>query len=100
MSSALPFYPVKNPDGTYFLFNNSDATFKTNPVMMQDLLKWQTVENRVLLGGAVDYEIIKNLTARVQGNYDYQDLTDDQYRPEELNRNISPSNPASTSARD
>ncbi|MFY8190603.1 MAG: SusC/RagA family TonB-linked outer membrane protein, partial [Bacteroidia bacterium] len=33
MSSALPFYPIRNPDGSYFLFNNSDAGFRTNPLM-------------------------------------------------------------------
>jgi len=84
LSSALPFYPIKNPDGSWFLFNNSDAGFKTNPVMIQELYKWQTIENRVLLGGSVDYEILPNLIARVQGNYDYQDLTDDKYVPLEL----------------
>ena len=99
MSTAMPFYPVKNPDGSYFLFNNSDASFKSNPVMIQDLYKWQTIENRVLLGGAADYEITKNLTAHIQGNYDYQDVTDNQYGPQELMKVVKPSSPFSFSSR-
>ncbi|MCU0422516.1 MAG: SusC/RagA family TonB-linked outer membrane protein [Bacteroidia bacterium] len=86
MSSALPFYPVRNPDGSYFLFNNSDASFRTNPVMMLDLYKWQTVENRSISNLAVEYEVIKNLKLRVQGNYDYQSIGDDSYAPAELNK--------------
>ncbi len=100
MSTAMPFYPVYNPDGSYFLFNNSDANFKSNPVMMQDLYKWNTVENRVFLGGAADYEIIKNLTARIQGNYDYQDVTDNQYGPQELMKVVTPGTPNSRSRRE
>ncbi len=86
MSSALPFYPVRNPNGSYFLFNNSDAGFKTNPVMMLDLYKWVTNEQRTISNLAFDYNITKNLKARVQGNYDFQSISDDQYAPEELNK--------------
>lgn len=86
MSSALPFYPIKNPDGSYFLFNNSDAGFRTNPVMMLDLFKWVTKEQRAINNIAFDYNITKNLKARVQGNYDYQGISDDQFAPQELNK--------------
>ena len=86
MSSALPFYPVRNPNGTYFLFNNSDAGFRTNPLMMLDLYKWVTNEQRTIGNLAFDYDITKNLKARVQGNYDYQSISDDQFSPQELNQ--------------
>jgi len=86
MSSALPFYPVRNPDGSYFLFNNSDAGFRTNPVMMLDLFKWVTNEQRTISNLAFDYNVTKNLKARVQGNYDYQNISDDQFSPQQLNR--------------
>lgn len=86
MSSALPFYPVKNPDGSYFLFNNSDAGFRTNPVMMLDLYKWQTKEVRSINNMALEYTISKNLKARVQGNYDFQSIGNDEFVPEELYR--------------
>lgn len=86
MSSALPFYPVRNPDGTYFLFNNSDAGFRTNPVMVMDLFKWVTNEQRTISNMAFDYSITDDLKVRVQGNYDYQNISDDQFAPQELNR--------------
>lgn len=86
MSSALPFYPIRNPDGSYFLFNNSDAGFRTNPVMMLEQYKWQTVENRFITNASAEWEIIDGLKARVQGNYDYQSIGDDNYAPELLNR--------------
>lgn len=86
MSSALPFYPVKNTNGSYFLFNNSAADFKTNPVMMLDLYKWTTNEMRAINNIAFDYTITKNLKARVQGNYDFQNISDNQFSPEELNK--------------
>lgn len=87
MSSALPIYPIKNPDGTYFTFNNSDAAFRTNPVMMQELYKWETRELRTINSLSLDYEPVKNLTVRVQGNYDFQNIADDTYSPAELLRN-------------
>lgn len=86
MSSALPFYPIRNPDGSYFLFNNSDGSFKTNPVMMLDLFKWETKEIRSINNLALEYQIIKGLKARVQGNYDYQNIGDDRFVPEQLQR--------------
>lgn len=86
MSSALPIYPVRNPDGTYFTFNNSDAGFRTNPVMMQDLYKWETRELRSINSMSLDYQVLKNLTVRAQGNYDYQNIADDNFSPAELLR--------------
>ncbi len=86
MSSALPFYPIRNPDGSYFLFNNSDAGFRTNPIMMLEQFKWVTNEQRTIGNMAFDYEITENLKARVQGNYDYQHISDDQFAPQELTR--------------
>jgi TonB-linked SusC/RagA family outer membrane protein len=86
MSSALPFYPIRNPDGSYFLFNNSDAGFRTNPLMMMEQFKWVTNEQRTIGNIAFDYDITNNLKARVQANYDYQHISDDQFAPQELTR--------------
>ncbi|MFN9519439.1 MAG: SusC/RagA family TonB-linked outer membrane protein, partial [Bacteroidota bacterium] len=86
MSSALPIYPIRNADGTYFTFNNSDAAFRTNPVMMQDLYKWETRELRSINSISLDYQVIKNLSVRAQGNYDYQNIADDNFSPAELLR--------------
>ncbi|MDX5319763.1 MAG: TonB-dependent receptor [Bacteroidota bacterium] len=77
MSTALPIYPIKNEDGTYF-------TGGTNPVRVQDLFRWRTVENRAINGIFMEYYPIKNLTVRLQGSYDYMDITDRTYEPREL----------------
>ncbi len=86
LSSALPFYPIKNPDGSYFLFNNTDGGSKTNPVMVLDLYRWKTREIRTINNIAFDYNITRNLKARVQGNYDYQNVGDDAFVPAELRK--------------
>ncbi|TNE78548.1 MAG: TonB-dependent receptor [Bacteroidetes bacterium] len=77
MSTALPIYPVRNEDGTYF-------TGGTNPVRTQELFEWRTVENRAINGVYMEYYPIKNLTVRLQGSYDYMDITDRTYEPKEL----------------
>ena len=87
LSSALPFYPVKNPDGSYFLFNSTDGgNNRTNPVMALDLYRWKTREIRTINNLAFEYNITKNLKARVQGNYDYQSVGDDVFIPAELRK--------------
>jgi len=77
MSTALPIYPVRNPDGTFF-------TNGANPVRVRELLDWRTVEQRTVNTLSLDYNPIKNLTFRVTGGVDYLDLREDQYRPQEL----------------
>lgn len=77
MSTALPIYPIYNEDGTYF-------TGGSNPVRVRDLLQWRTVEKRFINGAFLEWYPVKDLTLRVQGNYDYMDLTDYTYEPKEL----------------
>lgn len=77
MSTALPIFPVYNPDGSYF-------TGGDNPVRIQELKKWQTVENRFLNGIGVDYNLTDDLMLSVKGNYDHMNLVDDQYDPQKL----------------
>lgn len=77
MSTALPIFPIKNDDGTWF-------TGGSNPVRDRTLKQWRTYENRLINGAFVEYTPIKNLILRAQGSYDYMDLTDFQYEPREL----------------
>lgn len=77
MSTALPIYPIKNEDGTWF-------TGGSNPVRIQELFKWRTVENRAINGGFIEWYPIKDLTIRAQASYDYMDITDRTYEPKEL----------------
>jgi TonB-linked SusC/RagA family outer membrane protein len=77
MSTALPIFPVYNADGTFFQGGD-------NPVRIQELKKWQTVEDRFINGLNMDYRINDEFNVIVRGNLDYMVLTDDQYDPSEL----------------
>ncbi len=77
MSTALPIFPVYNPDGTYF-------TGGDNPVRTQELKKWQTVENRYLMGVGADFNILDELVFSAKVNADYMNLIDDIYDPNTL----------------
>ncbi|GAA0190259.1 TonB-dependent receptor [Fulvivirga kasyanovii] len=76
MSDALPIYPVRNADGTYFTAGN-------NPVRKQELVDWRTRENRSISTLALTYEPIEKLNLNVSGSLDYMDLQDDQFEPAE-----------------
>ncbi len=77
MSTALPIFPVYNPDGTFW-------TGGDNPVRIQELKKWQTVEDRTINGANLEYRINDNFTFIGRANLDYMNLTDDQYDNQEL----------------
>lgn len=75
MSTALPIYPVKNSDGTWF----TSGGVNNNPVFMRENKTQQTRQQRTLQGVVMEYAPIKNMLIRVNGNYDYLDNTDDVY---------------------
>lgn len=77
MSTALPIYPVRNPDGTYFDDNN-------NAVRARDLKTWRTREQRTINNINFTYKPIQNGWIRLSGGYDYMDLTEDVFEPQEL----------------
>lgn len=77
MSTALPIFPVYNPDGSFF-------TGGDNPVRIQELKTWQTVEDRYLNGINFDYRLNDEFSIIARTNLDYMVLTDDQYDPREL----------------
>jgi len=95
MSSALPIYPVRNADGSYFLFKNGDGGGGDifNPVMIQDLYKWRTIEKKAINGITFDWKPVKNLTLKASGNYDYTDLSDQYFTPQAMLKMTSPSLP-------
>jgi TonB-dependent starch-binding outer membrane protein SusC len=76
MSESLPFYPVRNPDGSYF-------TGGPNPVRQQELLDWRTRENRTISNASISYNPIENLRINGSAGVDYMDLIDDQFEPAE-----------------
>ncbi len=77
MSTALPIYPIKNADGTWYRGGS-------NPVRDMNNMKWRTEELRALNGISVDITPVKNLIVRGQASYDYMNLQDDQWRSSEI----------------
>ncbi|HYG03565.1 MAG TPA: TonB-dependent receptor [Chryseosolibacter sp.] len=76
MSEALPIFPVRNDDGSYF-------TGGSNPVRQQELLDLRTIENRSISTLSLNYEPLKDLSINAAGSLDYMDLNDYQYEPQE-----------------
>ena len=72
MSTALPIYPVYKADGSYF-------TGGANPVRRLNETKWRNTDYRYIAGLNLEYEIVKNLTARFAGNYETLRGNDDQW---------------------
>jgi TonB-linked SusC/RagA family outer membrane protein len=77
MSEALPIYPIKNADGTWFRGGK-------NPVRDMENMKWRTAETRSLNGVSLDITPIKDLMVRAQASYDYMNLVDDQWSSPEI----------------
>jgi TonB-dependent starch-binding outer membrane protein SusC len=70
MGTALPYYPVFNPDGTYFRAEGAGITFPfggNNPQFQLANSKFRNTENRYILGATVNYKPVKNLTLTVTG---------------------------------
>ena len=71
-SMALPYFPVHaiNDDGTY-----SDDYFKfpsnLNPAVGIHNRQWKTRNSRVMGSMYLNYEILKGLSVRAEGNVDY-----------------------------
>ncbi len=66
MSTALPYYPVYNADGSYFRadgpttweFGNSGNNF----IAQKDISKFRNVDKRYMFGGSASYNITKKLS--------------------------------------
>jgi TonB-linked SusC/RagA family outer membrane protein len=82
MSTALPIYPVKNADGTWFRSGN-------NPTRNMENMLWQTTELRALNGLNLTLTPIKNIIIQAQTSYDYMDQKDDQWRSSEITGNTN-----------
>lgn len=85
MSSALPFFTVYNPDGSYF--KNG-----ANPVRRIQETKRREIDNRFIGGLSFEYQPIKNLFVRASGSLEYVKAFDDIY---ESNEWINQANPDS-----
>lgn len=77
MSTALPIYPVYNPDGS--LWRGGD-----NPMIALLHKKWQTAENRTINGAQLEYRLNDQLSFNLNGNLDYMSIYDDVYQEKEF----------------
>jgi TonB-dependent starch-binding outer membrane protein SusC len=81
MSTALPYYPVKNEDGTFFRYNSSANG--NNPLLKQELLQWRNYENRSINNLSINYKPISDLVITATGGLDYMDIREEMYEPRE-----------------
>lgn len=79
MSNALPIYPVVDSTGEWW----NDGT---NPVLQRNSKVWKTIENRSINNGFMTFEPVENLFFKASGGYDYMDLADLIYEPQEVLR--------------
>ena len=83
MSTALPIYPVRNPDGTYF----TGAGVNNNPVMQSEQSKWRTQETRTINSLNFNYNVYKGLNIGFTSSIDYMNLIDDQWQSNLITNN-------------
>lgn len=68
-TSALPIYPITNPDGSYY-------NMYGNPVAQRELKKLRVREWRSINNISLVYIPIEGLAVNVTGNYDYMNIGD------------------------
>jgi len=74
MSNALPIFPVKNPDGSFY----TAAGNGNNPLYQIDQIKARSDDKRFIGGLTLDYVPIKNLTVRLTANGDILNNNNDR----------------------
>lgn len=74
MSTGLPYYPVYNPDGSYFRTDGFGTTWDfgggNNLVAQRENSDYRNYEKRGIGGANLTYRGIKNLTLTVSGQYE------------------------------
>ncbi|MGX5821019.1 SusC/RagA family TonB-linked outer membrane protein [Chitinophaga lutea] len=82
---ASPIEPVYKPDGSYNAFVQSPGTFGLpNPVMLMNETVNEAKNNRLILSGYGEYEIIKGLKFKTTMNVDWQNASAEYFRPSTL----------------
>lgn len=100
---AAPIYPVKNEDGEYN-YEHNNITYGNsklnNPVAVARLIDDKMTTIQMLATAYAEYEIMKGLSLKTQGSWNYNNYVRDYYRPATLpnsaNR-VPPSNPTAES---
>jgi TonB-linked SusC/RagA family outer membrane protein len=81
MSTALPYYPVYNDDGSFYRYNSSANG--NNPLLKQELLMWRNFENRTINNLTLNYKPIAGLVIAATGGLDYMDIREERFEPME-----------------
>jgi len=82
MSTALPIFPVYNPDGSYWRGG-------ANPIRTIDNMDWKSIDQRLLAGINLELKPFKNFTLKAIANMDNLNVTEDQFSPNELTLNTN-----------
>ncbi len=90
MSGALPIYPVKVDPAT----NSGNPYFfkGANPVRTNDNTDWRTLDTRSITNLYLNYSPVKDLTLRLGGGYDYNDVLQDRYQSKFIIDQANPTN--------
>lgn len=76
MSVALPIYPLRNPDDTFFRGPGIDIA---NPVFGDENFQGFTVDDRIIASLGFTYRPVEDMTIKLIGSYDYLDQKNDQW---------------------
>jgi TonB-dependent starch-binding outer membrane protein SusC len=89
MSTGLPYYPVFNPDGSYFRSAGAGLTWDfgggNNFQAQKDLSDYRSIEKRSLIGVNAIYTPIKNLNVKVYYNKNMSNSSFNGYKAFSLN---------------
>lgn len=79
ISTALPYFPAYNADGSYYVFPKS-----TNPVTEVNEKRRRIFTDRTMASLYADLQLLKGLSLRLEGNIDYRDNESNYLRTQAL----------------
>lgn len=100
---AAPIYPVYDENGDFNYEHNHTSYGQSklnNPVAVATLIEDQMTSIQMLGTAYVEYKILKDLTYKMQGSWNYNNYVRDYYRPAALPNSANrtpPSNPTAES---
>lgn len=80
MSTALPYFPVYNDDGSFFMGG-------ANPVRVIEGNTWYNRDDRIMSSVFFQYSPIKNLTLKAVGSLDFLQGIEDKFEKPEFRNN-------------
>ena len=100
---AAPIYPVRDENGDFNYEHNHTSYGQSklnNPVAVATLIEDQMTSIQMLGTAYVEYKILKGLSYKMQGSWNYNNYVRDYYRPAALPNSTNrtpPSNPTAES---